>query len=121
MSFKLEVIIPGVPKIATNGPHGHWSVRSRERKKWRHLVVLAIGQKKPSSPFERVFCTFIRATCREPDFDNLVASMKPIRDGLVDAGIVVNDKTSNMPEAKYIWEKAAKDNSHVRVIVEEVA
>lgn len=119
--YRLDFTIPHVPRLAANGSHGHWAVRNKERRQWKLFVCIAIGKRIPVMPLEKVKCTFIRGTCREPDFDNLVASMKPVRDGLVEAGVVVNDKTENMPDAKYVWQKAPRGHSFTRVLVEEIA
>lgn len=120
MKYVLDFIIPGAPKISANGSHGHWALKAKERKMWRGLVVIAVGNRRPLNPLEIAKVTFIRATCREPDYDNLTASMKAIRDGLVDARVCVNDKTANMPDAKYQWVRAPRGHSYIRVLVEEI-
>lgn len=120
MSYQLEFSIKGLPKIMSNGSHGHWAVNYKMRKTWRNLVKQAIGTNKPSVPLKVASAEFIRCSNREPDFDNLCISFKSIVDGLVEHGILENDKPSNLPNAQYKWEHVKSGQGHVKIKITEV-
>lgn len=80
----------------------HWRVKAEHVKPWREAaLVLARHQHIP--PCQRIevalFYTPVDNRARDPL--NLVASLKPLEDGLVDAGVIPDDSakyhTSVMP------------------------
>jgi Holliday junction resolvase RusA-like endonuclease len=117
-AYKLTIELPALPKT-TNGSHGHWSVIAAERKKWRRLVVFAVGIKRPAKPLMQAKATFTRFSSNEPDDDNLSISFKSVRDGLVDAGVIADDK-NRILTATYRWEKAPPKKGKITIEVEEV-
>lgn len=119
MIYRIEIELPGLPKMA-NGSHGHWTTRYREANRWKAAVIAAIGSRRPEKPFEKVRCVFTRFSCVEPDDDGLTHGFKPIRDALVRAGIVIDDKRSNM-ESSYRWERAPRGRGKISVVVEGIA
>lgn len=54
------------------------------------------------------------------DYDNLVASFKPIIDGIVDARIIADDCENVIVSREYTNAKAAPKHGRVVVIVQEV-
>ncbi len=74
----------------------------------------------PAKSLERAKLTLVRYGSKEPDFDNLVSSFKPIIDGLVSAGIIVNDKQANIGQPQYLFVKAKRDEGAFSVKVEEI-
>lgn len=86
---------------------------------WRQKVVVFVGLKRPQSPLPKARLTLIRHSSQEPDHDGLVASFKSISDGLIDAGVIVNDKPSNIGQPTYMWQKARMKEGHIVVKVEE--
>lgn len=89
----LEVVVPGNPPTP-NMRMGHMAA-ARSRAKWRKLATEAALAVKPEfwAPLERAWveCVFVVADNRSRDFDNAIAARKPLFDGLVDAGILVDD------------------------------
>jgi hypothetical protein len=119
MSYTLEFTIADLPKIISN-TRGHWSVLYRESRKWRKLVAQALGANVPKLPLKVAQCEFLRASSVEPDYDNCVSSFKHCTDALVEWGVLENDRPSNMPGAKYTWQKAKPGAGFIRVKVQEV-
>ena len=118
--YSLEFTISGLPRIFTNGSHGHWTIKHKARLTWAKLVAQAIGAKKPSAPLKIAHAEFVRVSSKEPDFDNLVSSFKGVRDSLIKCGIIENDRSSNLPNPKYLWEKAAPKRGFIKISIKEV-
>lgn len=118
--YSLEFRIEGLPKILSNGSHGHWAKAHGEKKKWRKLVAQAIGANLPKLPLKVAACEFLRASSVEPDSDNLCISFKSCRDALVEWGVIENDKPSNMPGVRYLWQKAKPGKGFIKISVREI-
>jgi hypothetical protein len=118
--YELEFSISGLPTIISNGSQGSWKVKYSLALKWKRLVCDSVGNHRPTTPLKKAKCEFVRASAFEPDYDNLVISFKAIRDGLVQAGVLENDKSSNMPDPVYRWECAKRGAGFIRVSVREI-
>lgn len=117
MNYALEINIPLLPKIITNGSHGsHWAATA-EKKKWRTLIALHVGRQGPVKPLERAKVECVRRSSSEPDFDNLAASFKRVIDALVNCGVIENDKQTNIGQPVYLWEKASPKKGSITVKV----
>lgn len=57
---------------------------------------------------------------RAPDYDGLVGSFKYVVDGLVKAGVIVDDKTSVIGDSKYNWVKSKKIDQRIEVEIEPI-
>lgn len=119
MTYSVDFILEGLPKLQTNS-YGHWRTRHAEKSHWERRVGGVLLGRVPSEPLERVTVEFTRFSTSEPDFDNLVASFKPICDGLIKAGVIVDDKPSNIGSPTYRWEKAKRGEGRIHVHVREV-
>lgn len=91
----ISIVIPGRPP--TPNVRRHWREVYRDNKAWaetaRLEAVRAIQRTagwKPASR-ARVSVAFGVKDRRVRDLDNLIASIKPLLDGLVQAGILVDD------------------------------
>lgn len=69
----------------------HWASRSKYYEDWYWLVSSEVAFKRPQMPYSRVLVTFTRLGIKLMDFDGLVGSLKPIMDGLVKAGVLIDD------------------------------
>jgi hypothetical protein len=107
-----RVKIEGLPKIVSNGSQGSWFTKHNNAKLWHRKVYLALSGFIPDEPYIFLNLIMTRASSSEPDYDNLVISGKPVIDGLVRAGIVVNDKQKNIL-CKYQWEKCRPKDGHI--------
>ena len=78
---------------------GHWSKRHRYAKDWRRVTALltaeAMRKNAPvwSNPPKHI--TFIADVWSLMDDDNLESALKPIRDGLQDAQLILDDGPSS--------------------------
>lgn len=102
----LRIQIPGRPPTP-NARFGNRFAQASATKRWRadaRLIALDVvnrsGWRAPSRA--RLLITFIVPDNRPRDTDNLVSSVKPLIDGLVDAGALIGDKSSVLE-----WEKPA--------------
>lgn len=106
----LVITIPGRPPTPNRrfgNPHAQWA----EIKRWRRTAWgIALEAKNRSgwvAPARaRITVTFIVPDNRSRDIDNLVSSTKPLTDGLVDAGVLVGDKSRELewgaPRDRYV-------------------
>ncbi len=99
---------------------GSWWAKHTEAKKWKRIVWLMVCGKKPVKPLQKAKVTIIRRSSVECDFDGLVSTGKHLLDGLVESGVLVNDKMSNIGQAVYKWEKVKPGYGSIGIIVEEV-
>ena len=118
MTYSLTFELEGLPKSQTNN-YGHWRTRAKSKKDWEDRVIAATITQWPKDPLTEAKLTFTRCSSSEPDFDNLVASFKPVMDGLVRARIILDDKPSVVGQPQYRWEKAAPKQGKIRVQVVE--
>lgn len=93
---QLVVWIPGRLTNPLNGPHRHWSVQARERKGWRertflHCTDVMMRERWHIPPRTPKLITLRVSTWNTFDEDGLAAALKPVIDGLRDAGIVHDD------------------------------
>lgn len=112
--------IAELPRLQTNG-YGSWRARYSEKERWHKLVwhaVLVAG--RPEAPLDRAVVTMTRHSTRQPDSDNLVASFKPVLDGLKHARVIVDDKPENIGMPTYIWQKSKQKDQRIVVRVEGI-
>lgn len=120
MTYSIKFTIHELPLPVNRQTSMHWAQKGKYVKYWHQLVAAAVGAKKPAAPLEKAKITFVRCSSAEPDFDGLVSSFKCICDGLITAGVIVNDKVSNIGQSVYRWEKAKPKHGKIFVCVEEV-
>lgn len=107
---------------------------------WREAVVWAVreemGPEWPPQPFERATVLFdCYRSGQPPDHDNLMASIKPLLDGLqpqsvalrktgklvvsVGCGVIASDKPSCIGEPIVRWFGVPRGKEYVRITVTE--
>lgn len=77
----------------------HWAVRA-SREEWR-LKAWASARRQELEPVRgpvRLRVTWHFKVNRRRDLDNLIAGLKPVLDGLVDAGLIEGDDTRTVRE-----------------------
>lgn len=88
--------LPAIRKVpygllSANTRH-HWSVNREVARTWRRLAATAArAQGIPTMRRTRIVVTFHKATNRRYDPGNLAPVSKAIVDGLVDAGVFLDD------------------------------
>ena len=69
-----------------------WPVKARQTKKWREAAHwLARAQRIPRLGGVSIRLFYVPAQNRRRDALNLVASLKAVEDGIVDAGVIADD------------------------------
>lgn len=117
-----EFEIKQLPDLPNKTLYRHWRVRHKNTVKWKKLIfhecedagILNLN-------LEKAKITLERHSNREPDFDGIVMSFKPVLDGLVEAGVIVDDKSKVIGQPSYKWVKRPSSSGgmiKVRVEVE---
>lgn len=123
MAYRLDFELAGLPPLQVAGSGGgHWRKRHAEAKRWKAAVAAAVlsDHYLPSKPLSQARVTFERHSTKEPDVTNLCASFKAVEDGLVEVGVIEDDKPSVIGSPTFLWFKAKRGEGKVRVRVEEV-
>ncbi len=121
MSYVIEFELIGSPKPANRLLGSHWRTRSSHATTWKRAVWAQVWNKRPPQPLAKAKLTLTRMSSRECDFDGLVSSFKSIIDGLVQYGVLLNDRSVNIGQPEYKWEKCKPAHGRVRIKVEEAA
>ena len=119
MSLVAEFDINDLPKMVNVIGRRHWRVKHREAKLWKNLVhghCRAIGIEDLG--LKKAMLTFTRHSSVEPDADNLVSGFKHVQDGLVQAGVIVDDKPSIIGTPKYLWSFAPVERGKITIKIE---
>lgn len=118
---RLEFELTGLPKMANHGLRGtHWAVKLAEARKWKKLVAQICLALWRGGPAKKAKLTLTRFSSVAPDSDGLVSGFKHVIDGLVECGVLENDKVTNIGMPTYQWEKASRGHGKIQVIVEEM-
>lgn len=120
----LEIELPLPPKALSPNTKCHWAAKAKAVKQARGdaklaTISAAIDSKQDWSPLAKATmqATFYKRTAHVSDDDNLNASLKSIRDGIADSGIVSDDKFITMlPPVQ----KLDKANPRLVVVITEV-
>ena len=97
--LRLELPLPA--KELSPNARVHWSVRNRATQEAKDAVVCAVlEQRARSKPLATATVTvrFVVPNYRRRDHQNLIASSKAYVDGLVLAGVIVDDDTKHIKE-----------------------
>lgn len=121
MGFYLKLDIPGLPRTTNSISRAHWAVKAKESRKWRWCVVMMVGDKCPEKPLKKARLILTRHSSSNPDFDGLVSSFKAPIDGLVDAGVIENDRFENIGAPEYVWQKTGRRGGKITIEVLELA
>jgi len=118
VTYSLTLTLPGLP--STPNARQHFMARARETKQWKRRVFSLAWPKRPEAPLTKASITFTRCSSVRPDYDNLVASFKPVLDGLRQARVIVDDKWANVGAPEYRWEMAKKAQGRILIRVESI-
>jgi len=110
----LTFFLAGYPPLPNKTISWNWHQRGREAKVWRSAANYAAraayadsmlgGSMKPV----RIDVTFFYRQRRVRDRMNMVASLKPVVDGLVDACIIPDDGPEWLPDTPFVHEMVHK-------------
>lgn len=108
--------ISGLPSTAN--ARMHWAVKAKETKLWKRLVFeQCVLHRVTNLGLKKAVLVLGRYSTRETDFDNLAGSFKAVIDGLVVAGVIVDDKPSVIGSPTFIWHKAKHKSGKITVEV----
>lgn len=93
--YRLEVTIPGLPKLPNQLLWKHWRTVKRNTDAWKGHVRLATLGQRPPAPLKCAYVVCRRYGVRACDPDALPGSFKPLLDGLVEARILAGDRAEN--------------------------
>jgi hypothetical protein len=119
--YELSFELKGLPKMSNSNLRGHWHVKYGASKTWKRAVWRACWHLRPPLPLKRAHLTLTRCSSSEPDFDGLVSGFKHVIDGLVEAGVLENDKPSNIGTPDCKWIKTAPRKGKIIINVKEIA
>lgn len=120
MTYTLSFFIKGLPPTTNKVLAMGLRERLRSKKRWKDAVIYSTVGKRPPTPLVKASLTLTRHSSIRPDPDGLTSTFKHIIDGLVIAKVLQNDKFENIGFPKYEWEKTAKNEGKISVLVEEV-
>lgn len=91
--------VPGIPPSPNQTRREHWAKRAAAAKQWKRDAFYAAvearevwrGRVRFPLPSAAVRLVIVSPTSVRRDPDNAIASMKPLIDGLVQAGIIADD------------------------------
>ena len=99
MKAELTVVLSLPPKELSPNARPHWRAKAKATKAYRNEARVAALQAMSGLPkhwhhFDKgkTFVTFYKPTFRRTDPDNLLSSLKAAFDGLVDAGLLTDDR-----------------------------
>lgn len=120
MNYSITFELPGLPKTVNAQNSMHWRDKGTYVKEWHRMVHLSVARQKPEQPLKRASLILTRFSSTEPDFDGLVSSFKCVVDALIVAGIIENDKMSNIGKPDYRWQRVAPKAGKIQVTVQSV-
>ena len=87
-----------MPPAATNGPHGSWVQGWRKRRDAKANAYLAakVYRLEPMRGRVRLTATFTFPQKRRRDMDGLMARLKGVIDGIVQAGVLEDDDMAHL-------------------------
>ncbi len=113
------VDLPFEKPLSLNDRPGNWQVTSRLKREWRQLTVEALlAAEVPPMARARLTLFYVPKVNRRHDEDNLVASMKPVADALVDAGVIVDDTAYYLERVWPVYTAKDPDRTGGRVMIQ---
>lgn len=118
MKLIAEFSISGLPATINAIGRKHWAFKVKEARQWKRLVVeQCVLARVFGVKLEKAILEFTRHSSQELDFDNLAGSFKHVLDGLVEAGVIIDDKPSIIGSPTFIWQKTKPGEGKVTVKV----
>lgn len=91
MSYSIHLQFTQIPKSLNKALRTHYHKYNKQKKEWNDLVYLLTRSNLPHSPLTKAKLKIVRHYYRTLDYDGLVGSLKPVVDGLTNAGIIKDD------------------------------
>ena len=90
---KISLQFTGLPPNPNEKSKKHWSANAIATKQWRYdaKIIGLQAKAKVISGLALIHYHVSLGDQRRHDYDNVLASFKPVQDGLVDAGMLIDD------------------------------
>lgn len=119
MPYVLAFAIDDLPPLPNAMRGKHWSRVRAIHNQWHWLVRDGVGRDRPPAPLDYALVTLVRHGPVRPDEDNLMASWKPVIDGLVHSRVIVDDSPAHM-KLSSDWAFARRGHGYVGIGVMEI-
>ena len=113
------ILLPWNKPLLNLNQKQHWAVKARNTKTVRDVTALLCRDLAKADKI-RVRLLYVPRDNRRRDTDNLVAMLKPICDGIVDAGVVPDDTPEFMEKWMPEIGDAERGNPRMELIIEPV-
>ena len=115
---KMRIVLPDLPPKAANpNANSHYFTRSTVRRKQQEeMIAYVLEQGKPDTPYDRahITITWRARDKRNRDVDNLLSAMKGSIDGLIHAGVIVDDSAKHLSYTLYYeWGDGVTENETI--------
>jgi Holliday junction resolvase RusA-like endonuclease len=106
--------------LSPNARLHHMAIYQAKLSAKEEMYLRVMEHGRPSKPFEKahITMTWIAKDKRRRDIDNLFSSMKGYIDGLVFAGVLVDDNADRVGYTLH-YERGEKDDTIIEVMEEE--
>jgi len=122
MTNSITITMPLPPKELWQNRTGHWIKKSKATREYRssaYLLGVSARLQRQCWEMASAKLVFFWGDRRRRDVRNAEAAMKPAYDGLVDAGIIIDDDYKHLTHEATEF-KFDKDNPRVEITVSEV-
>jgi len=115
----MRITIPGLPpRDASPNARVHYMKLANVKRNMKDVMIASVlempSMDRPGEPLEKAHLTitFRASDKRRRDIDNLLSASKAYVDGLVAAGVIVDDSSDNLSYSLYY----EKDKEHAATI-----
>ena len=121
----MRIVLPDLPPREANPNSNTYRYRRNEVRSTQHeeMIAYVLEQGRPNTPIERahITITWRSKDKRTRDADNLFAAMKGSIDGLVKAGVLVDDSAKHLSYTLYYkWGDEVTENETIIDIEETI-
>ena len=119
----MRIVLPHLPpsKAYPNKKTHYFTLSSIRREQQEEMIAYVIEQGRPDTPYDRahITITWRSKDKRNRDVDNLLSAMKGSIDGLIHAGVIVDDSAKHLSYTLYYeWGDKVKENQTILDIQE---
>ena len=119
----MRIVLPHLPpsKAYPNKKTHYFTLSSIRREQQEEMIAYVLEQGRPDTPYDRahITITWRAKDKRSRDIDNLLSAMKGSIDGLIHAGVIVDDSAKHLSYTLYYeWGDKVKENQTILDIKE---